>query len=72
MQVIEVGSNLFRFKFRSEFELDRLYTRGLWCFDNQALLLTRWKLGMTAMNAKFDSVPLWVQIRGAPFDMRSF
>ena len=62
VQVIEVGSNLFQFKFRSEFELDRVYTEGLWCFDNQALLLTRWKAGMMAMNVKFDSISLWVQI----------
>lgn len=60
VQVVEVGSNLFQFKFRSEFELDRVYTWGLWCFDNQALLLTRWKSGMTTTNVKFDSVPLWV------------
>ena len=26
VQVVEVGSNLFQFKFRSEFELDRVYT----------------------------------------------
>ena len=71
VRVVEVGSNLLQFKFRSEFELDRVYTGGLWCFDNQALLLTRWKSGMTAANVKFDSVPLWVQIWGAPFDMRS-
>ena len=71
VQVVEVGSNLFQFKFRSEFELDKVYTGGLWCFDNQALLLTRWKSGMTAANVKFNLVPLWVPIWGAPFDMRS-
>ena len=64
VQVVEVGSNLFQFKFRSEFELDRVYTRGLWCFDNQALLLTRWKSWMTTTNVKFDSVSLWIQIWG--------
>ena len=62
VQVVEVESKLFQFKFRSEFELNRVYTGGLWSFDNQALLLTRWKLGMTAMKVKFDSVSLWVQI----------
>ena len=71
VQVVEVGSNLFQFKFRFEFELDRVYTRGLWCFDNQALLLTRWESGMMTVNVKFDSVLLWVQIWGASFDMRS-
>ena len=71
VQVVKGGSNLFQFKFRFEFELDRVYTRGLWCFDNQALLLTRWESGMMTVNVKFDSVLLWVQIWGAPFDMRS-
>ena len=71
VQVVEVGSNLFQFKFRSEFELNRVYTGGLWSFVNQALLLTRWKSGMTATNVKFDSIALWVQIWGAPFEMTS-
>ena len=26
---------------------------------------------MTATNVKFDSISLWIQIWGAPFDMRS-
>ena len=71
VQVVEVGSNLFQFKLRSKFELDRVYTGGIWCFDNQALLLTRWESGMTATNVKFESISLWVQIWGAPFDMRT-
>ena len=34
-------------------------------------MLIRWKKGMTARNVKFDSVSMWVQIWGAPFDMTS-
>ena len=60
VQVVEVGFNLFQFKFRSQFELNKVYTRGLWSFDNQALLLTRWKLGMMATNVKFDTIALWI------------
>ena len=71
VHVVEVGSNLFQFKFRSEFELDRVYTDGLWCLDNQALLLTRWESGMAATNVMFESISLWVQIWGAPFDLRT-
>ena len=70
VQVVEVGSNLFQFKFRSEFKLNRVYTRGLWSFDNQALLLTRWKLGMTSTNVKFDLIALWVQIWGVLMCMK--
>ena len=36
---MEVGSNLFQFKFNSEFELDRVVRRGPWSFDNQVLML---------------------------------
>ena len=71
VQVVEVGSNLFQFKFRSKFELNRVYIGGIWSFDNQVLLLTRWKSGMTVTNVKFDLVSLWVQIWGVPFDMRT-
>lgn len=71
VQIIEVGSNLFQFKFKEEFDLNRVFTGGPWCFDNQALMLTKWEVGMTAVNVRFETVPLWVQIWGAPFDMRS-
>ncbi|KAL0012666.1 hypothetical protein SO802_007774 [Lithocarpus litseifolius] len=71
VQIFEVGSNLFQFKFKEEFDLNRVFTGGPWSFDNQALLLTKWEVGMTATNVRFESVPLWVQIWGAPFDMRT-
>lgn len=32
-------------------------------------MLRRWQSRMTTKNVKFDSVTLWVQIWGAPFDM---
>lgn len=64
-----MGSNLFQFKFKSDFELERVLKGGPWTFDNQALMLRRWQPGMTAANVKFDSVALWIQIWDAPFDM---
>ena len=45
MQILEVGSNLFQFKFQSEFDLDRILRGGPWTFDNQLLLLKRWNKG---------------------------
>ncbi|KAK7832955.1 uncharacterized protein CFP56_026060 [Quercus suber] len=71
VQFVEVGSNLFQFKFKEEFDMERICRSGPWTFDNQALMLIRWKKGLTARNVKFDSVALWVQIWGAPFDMIS-
>lgn len=69
LQIVEVGSNLFQFKFHEEFDMERVVCGGPWSFDNQALMLRRWQKGMTARNVKFEHVSLWVQIWGAPFDM---
>ena len=69
--MIKVGTNLFQLKFQTEFEMDRVLKGGPWSFDNQVLLLTRWKAGMTTDNVRFDSVALWVQIWGTPFDLVS-
>ena len=51
--------------------MERVLKGGPWSFDNQALMLRRWQKGMTAKNVKFESVSLWVQIWGGPFDMVS-
>ena len=64
VQMIKVGTNLFQLKFQTEFEMDQVLKGGPWSFDNQVLLLTRWKAGMTTDNVRFDSVALWVQIWG--------
>ena len=69
LQIVEVGSNLFQFKFNFEFELEQVWKGGPWTFDNQVLMLRRWQSGMTAKNVQFEAVSLWVQIWGAPFDM---
>nr|XP_023912638.1 uncharacterized protein LOC112024227 [Quercus suber] len=71
LHISEVGPNLFQFKFQSEFDMDRIMRGGPWCFDNQLLLLKRWKKGMTVGNIQLDSASLWVQIWDAPFDMIS-
>ena len=71
LQIAEVGSNLFQFKFQSEYEIDRILRGGPWTFDNQLLMLTRWRKGMSANNVVLEHASLWVQIWGVPFDMMS-
>lgn len=71
VQIVEVGSNLFQFKFNTDFEMNCVLNGGPWSFDNQVLMLHQWQVGMTAGNVKFDSISLWVQIWGAPFDLVS-
>lgn len=69
LQILEVGSNLFQFKFQSEFDMVRILRGGPWTFDNQLLMLTKWQKGMSVANVRLDHASLWVQIWGAPFDM---
>ncbi|MCL0113584.1 DUF4283 domain-containing protein, partial [Klebsiella pneumoniae] len=71
LQILDVGQNLFQFKFKSEFDMMHILRGGPWSFDNQLLMLKRWTKGMTAGNIKWEHASLWVQIWGAPFDMVS-
>ena len=71
LKIVEVGSNLFQFKFQIDFDLNCVLKGGPWSFDNQLLLLKRWHKGMTASDVKLDHASLWVEIWGAPFDMVS-
>ena len=67
--VSEMGSNLFQFKFQTEFDMEQILKKVLWVFYNQVLLLRRWEAGMTVKNVRFDSLPIWIQIWNAPFVM---
>lgn len=40
-------------------------------FNNQLLMLCRWKKGMSACSVCLEHASLWVQIWSAPFDMLS-
>lgn len=71
LQIFEVGINLFQFKFQSEYKLDRILRGGPWTFDNQLLMLTWSRTGMSANNVVLEHASLWVQIWGVPFDMMS-
>ena len=57
-----MGPNLFQFKFQSEFEMDKVLRGGPWSFDNQLLMLQRWKKGMVVGNIRMEKASLWVQI----------
>ena len=39
VQMVEVGLNLFQFKFKIEFEMERILKSSPWSFDNQVLMV---------------------------------
>ena len=58
LQILDVGPNLFQFKFNSEFDMMHILRGGPWTFDNQLLMLKRWTKGMTAGNIKWEHASL--------------
>uniref|UniRef100_A0A7N2LJS9 DUF4283 domain-containing protein n=1 Tax=Quercus lobata TaxID=97700 RepID=A0A7N2LJS9_QUELO len=58
LEISKVGPNQFQFEFQSEFEMDRILRGGPWSFDNQLLMLQRWKKGMTVGNIRMVRVAL--------------
>ena len=68
LRIVEVGNNLLQFKFSSSYQLEWVEKSGPWNFENNLLLLCRWKKGLTSKNINFSSSPFWVQIWGLPFE----
>nr|POF00284.1 hypothetical protein CFP56_29828 [Quercus suber] len=60
LQIAEVGNNVLQFKFSSEYQLQWVERNGPWNFDNNLLLLCRWRKGLSASNITFTHSPFWV------------
>jgi len=62
LRIIEVGNNTFQFKFSSLSQMEWVENSGPWNFENNLLLLCRWKKGLTSKNIVFTHSPFWVQL----------
>ncbi|KAK9999217.1 hypothetical protein SO802_018820 [Lithocarpus litseifolius] len=71
LKIVDVGDGQFQFKFALESQLKWVIHNGPWSFENHHLVLRRWERGMTARTVTFNSIPLWVQVWGLPFDLIS-
>ena len=71
LQIVDVGNNILQFKFNSEFQLQWVERNGPWNFENNLLLLCRWRKGLSVSNILFTHSPFWVQIWGLPFEHMS-
>ena len=68
LRIVEVENNVWQFKFGSLCQLEWVERRGPWNFENNLLLLCRWREGLTALNISFTHAPFWVQVWGLPFE----
>ena len=60
LRIVEVGNNLLQFKFSSRYQLEWVEKSRPWNFDNNLLLLCRWRKGLTSNNISFSSSLFWV------------
>ena len=68
LRIVEVGNNTLQFKFSLRYQMKWVEKSGPWNFDNNLLLLCRWKNGLTLANISFTHSPFWVQVWGLPFE----
>lgn len=69
LRIVEVGNDILQFKFNSKHQMEWVKKYGPWNFDNNLLLLCRWRRGLTAANIIFSHSPFWVQVWGVPFEL---
>ena len=68
LRIVDVGDNVLQFKFNSMFQLEWVERNGPWNFENNLLLLSRWRKGLTSANLVFTHAPFWIQVWGLPFE----
>ena len=60
LHIVDVGVDLFQFKFTMESQLKWVLASGPWSFKDHPLALLRWERGMTTTSVRFSSMPMWV------------
>lgn len=70
-KALEVGYDIIKFKFPTEFQMRWVLENGPWSFENNFLLLRKWELGCNNRNMSFTMATFWIQIWGLPFEFVS-
>ncbi|XP_023881250.1 uncharacterized protein LOC111993660 [Quercus suber] len=68
LRIVDVGNRILQFKFNSRFQMEWVEKSGPWNFEDNFLLLCRWRAGLTSTNIDFTHSSFWVQVWGLPFE----
>ena len=71
LRIVEVGFEIYQFKFLTAGQRDWVYDNGPWTFENDILLLHQWTKGLHLATIRFTHIQVWVQLWGIPFDLMS-
>ena len=69
LRIVKVENDVLQFKFNSKHQMEWVEKNGPWNFDNNLLLLCRWRKGLTATNIIFSHSPFWAQVWGVTFEL---
>ncbi|GAA0142217.1 hypothetical protein LIER_03166 [Lithospermum erythrorhizon] len=68
VHILDMGSNLFRFSFNGDVQMNRVLQGEPWLFDGSAILLRKWASEMSVENVVLEKLPCWVLIWNLPFE----
>ncbi|CAA0819811.1 Unknown protein, partial [Striga hermonthica] len=71
MEIKELGTNYYQFIFESKDDKDKVAKGVNWTYDNQYLILSEWKWGLSINHSIFKELNLWVQVFNSPLDWLS-
>ncbi|WOL16675.1 hypothetical protein Cni_G25463 [Canna indica] len=64
MQIVDIASGYFCFKFANKDDMNRVLSGGQWFLKDQVLLLSPWKNNFQSMAEQISSIPVWIQLPG--------
>ncbi|CAA0819362.1 Unknown protein, partial [Striga hermonthica] len=71
MEARELGHNFFQFIFQNKEDLEKVNKGINWTFENQYLILSEWKTGLSMNHPIFQELQLWVQVFNVPLNWLS-
>lgn len=71
LKVLDLGTGLYQFIFSQEMDMLKVLSGGPWLFNNQLLVLQRWRVGMKPDQLFFGDCPFWIQVRNLPLECMS-
>ncbi|CAA0810580.1 Uncharacterized mitochondrial protein AtMg01250, partial [Striga hermonthica] len=68
MEVRELGPNFFHFMFENTENIKRIEGGTNWIFENQYVIISRWKEGLNCKDEVFSMLKMWVQVHHVPIN----
>ena len=68
VEVIDLGNDVFLFRFNNREDLERALYGGPWFIMNHYLMLSRWKPDFRPSESGFDKISIWIRFPELPME----